>query len=104
MTRQDFTYYVYLLASGKCGYMYVGITEDLLRRIHEHKTKRDAQSHTSRHSITNLVYFEVFNDVMLAIQREKKLKKWRRNWKFALVEQNNPTWQCLHTNLKGLNE
>lgn len=98
----EFTYYVYILASAKCGYLYVGITDNLLRRTHEHKTHADPSSHTARHNIINLVYYEAFNDVMLAIQREKKLKKWRRNWKFNLVETNNPTWQCLYSKIKGL--
>ena len=98
----EFTYYVYLLASTKYGYLYVGITDDILRRTHEHKTHLDPKSHTAKHNITNLVYYEVFNNVMVAVLREKKLKKWRRQWKLNLVDTNNPTWQDLTQRLKGL--
>ncbi len=99
----EFTYYVYLLASGPCGYLYIGITEDIVRRTYEHKTHANPDSHTAKHNITNLAYYEEFNDVMQAIKREKQLKKWRRNWKFALVEKQNPTWQDLYPNFTGTN-
>jgi len=91
----EFHYYVYLLASGPCGYLYVGITDDLLRRMHEHKSFVTPNCHTARYNIVNLMYYEVFTDVMQAIKREKQLKKWRRNWKFNLIEKSNPTWRDL---------
>ncbi|MBI1309282.1 MAG: GIY-YIG nuclease family protein [Proteobacteria bacterium] len=97
----DFTYYVYIMASAKCGYLYIGITDNLPRRVHEHKTKTNPACHTAKHNITQLVFFESFNNVMVAIKREKQLKKWRRNWKFNLVETSNPTWQDLSLRFKA---
>ena len=99
----EFTYYVYILASAKCGYLYIGITDDIVRRTYEHKNHIHPDSHTARHNITNLVYFETYNNVMTAILREKKLKKWRRNWKFNLVEADNPTWQDLYPRIAAWN-
>lgn len=96
----DFTYYVYIMASRKYGYMYVGITEDIARRTHEHKNHFHPSSFTAQHNIHNLVYYEAFNNVMEAIFYEKKLKKWRRQWKFNLIEQSNPTWQDLSIRFK----
>ncbi len=96
----DYHYIVYLLASGPCGYLYVGITDNILRRMHEHQTFANPHCHTARYNIVNLVYYEVFSNVMEAIKRKKHLKKWRRNWKFNLVEKTNPTWQDLTPSLQ----
>jgi putative endonuclease len=83
--------YVYLLASGKHGTLYVGVTRDLVRRVHEHKEKA-VPSFTSRYDVTRLVWFECYDDATNAIAREKELKKWRRDWKIRLIEENNPDW------------
>ena len=73
-------FYVYILASRKHGTLYVGITNDLIRRVHEHKLKL-VRGFSKKYGVNKLVYFEVFEDAISAITREKQLKKWRRDWK-----------------------
>jgi putative endonuclease len=90
--------YVYLLASGKHRTLYVGVTNDLVRRIHEHKTKA-ARGFTSRYTVDRLVWFEVYDDAENAITREKEIKKWRRDWKIALIEEGNPDWEDLYASI-----
>lgn len=90
-------YYVYLMASFKQT-LYVGATNDLARRVHQHKTKADPDSFTARYNIDRLVYFETFGDVRDAIAREKEIKAWRRSKKVALIESQNPTWKELTFN------
>jgi putative endonuclease len=90
-------YYVYLMASFKQT-LYVGVTNDLVRRVHQHKTKADPDSFTARYNIDRLVYFETFGDVRDAIAREKEIKAWRRSKKVALIESQNPTWKELTFN------
>jgi putative endonuclease len=80
-------YYVYLLASKKHGTLYLGVTRDIVRRGYEHRTK-SIDSFTSRYGIDKLVWFEVY--AATAIAREKELKKWRRDWKIRLIEEQNP--------------
>jgi putative endonuclease len=87
-------YFVYLLASRKDGALYIGVTNDLVRRAYEHRTKA-TPGFTSRYNITRLVWFEMYDDPMNAIMREKELKKWRRAWKIALIEKDNPDWRDL---------
>jgi putative endonuclease len=84
-------YYVYILASRRDGAIYIGVTNDLVRRIYEHRTKA-VPSFTSRYNITRLVWFEVYDDPISAITREKELKKWKRTWKTQLIETQNPQW------------
>lgn len=84
-------YYVYLLSSGKHGTLYVGMTNDLVRRVYEHKAKT-AGGFTARYDVNRLVWFEVHDDVTAAIEREKQIKRWRRDWKIALIEADNPDW------------
>ena len=91
-------YYVYLLASSKHGTLYVGVTNDLVRRIHEHKSKAIA-GFTSRYNVTHLVWFECYDDPENAIAREKELKKWRRDWKICLIEEQNPDWADLYPSI-----
>ena len=78
-------YYVYILASRKHGTLYIGVTNDLVRRVYQHKTDA-APGFTSRYGIHMLVWFECYDDVRNAITREKELKKWRREWKINLIE------------------
>jgi putative endonuclease len=87
-------YYIYLMASFK-QILYVGVTNDLARRIYQHKTKTHPDSFTARYNIDRLVYFETFGDVRDAIAREKEIKGWRRSKKVALIESQNPTWKDL---------
>ena len=85
------TYYVYFLASRPGGAVYVGVTNDLVRRVYEHRIKA-VPSFASKYNITQLVWFEVYDDPVSAITREKELKKWKRDWKVQLIEAQNPSW------------
>jgi putative endonuclease len=87
-------YVVYILASRPGGAIYVGVTNDLLRRLHEHKTGA-ADSFTKRYGIHRLVYFECYASAYLAIQREKNIKHWSRAWKANLIKSINPGWDDL---------
>ncbi|NKB57767.1 MAG: GIY-YIG nuclease family protein [Alphaproteobacteria bacterium] len=88
------SYYVYILATRKGGTLYVGVTNDLVRRVHEHRTDA-VDGFTKWYGVKSLVYFEVHDDPESAIAREKKLKRWRRAWKTALIERGNPAWRDL---------
>lgn len=92
------SYYVYMLASKKDGVLYIGVTNDLIRRVYEHKTNA-VKSFTSRYNVHLLVGFEIYDDPLTAITREKELKKWRRDWKVALIEANNPEWHDLYASI-----
>jgi len=88
-------YYVYLLASRSNGVFCLGVTNDLVRRVHEHKTKV-VRGFSARYGVDRLVWFEVYDDPVTAITREKELKKWRRAWKVSLIEAANPEWEDLY--------
>jgi len=87
-------YYVYFLASKRNGTLYIGITNDLQKRVYEHKTGL-IKGFTQKYGVSMLVYFEEFQLVEEAIRREKNLKKWKRAWKLKLIEKNNPNWNDL---------
>ena len=91
-------FYVSILASRKHGTLYIGITNDLIRRVHEHKLKL-VRGFSARYGVSKLVYFEVFDDPTSAIAREKQLKKWHRDWKIELIESQNPGWVDLSATL-----
>lgn len=91
-------YFVYLMASKRSGTLYLGITNDLARRTHEHKSRRNI-GFTSRYGVDRLVWYEQFEDVRDAIDREKVLKKWRRAWKIKLIEDMNPEWKDFYEGL-----
>jgi putative endonuclease len=91
-------YYVYILASRKDGAMYVGVTNDIIRRIYEHRTKA-VPGFTAKYNITRLVWFEIYDDPVSAISREKELKKWKRAWKIQLIESQNPRWDDLYESI-----
>jgi putative endonuclease len=84
-------YYVYILASRKHGTLYLGMTNNLVRRVHEHKTKI-IPGFASRYRVDRLVWFECYDDPLSVITREKDIKKWRRDWKIRLIEDTNPDW------------
>lgn len=84
-------YYVYLMASRKHGTLYLGVANNLVRRVYEHKSKA-VRGFTARYNIDRLVWFECYDDPTNAIEREKDIKKWRRNWKIRLIEEVNPQW------------
>jgi len=88
-------YYVYILASRPGGTLYVGVTNDLVRRIYEHKNGF-VEGFTKRYNIHRLVYFEVYSSIHDALQREKNIKHWPRAWKTRLILQSNPTWRDLY--------
>lgn len=92
------TFYVYLLASRKHGTLYLGVTNDLIRRVYEHKNKL-LSGFTSKYGVDRLVWFEDHDDPGAAIAREKQLKKWRRDWKIALIERDNPDWIDLYESI-----
>lgn len=88
-------YYVYIL-SNKCnGTLYVGVTSNIIRRIWQHKQKF-TKGFTTKYDIDKLVYFEQFNDINLAIGREKCLKEYKRKWKLDLINSSNPDWKDLY--------
>jgi len=93
-------YYVYLLASGKYGTLYIGVTSDLIKRVYEHKESL-ADGFTKKYKVHQLVYYEVHGDVHEAILREKQIKKWNRDWKINLIERDNPYWFDLYNELNG---
>ena len=90
----DKTYYVYLLTNWNNKVMYVGVTSNLERRVYEHKNKL-IEGFTEKYNVNKLVYFATTNDVMAAIEREKQIKKWRREKKNQLVIGMNPEWKDL---------
>ena len=87
-------YWVYILANWDHSVLYIGVTNDLTRRLYEHKNGLH-EGFTKKYRVTNLVYFEQTSDVNAAIAREKQLKGWRREKKIALIEQMNPEWNDL---------
>jgi len=92
-------FFVYIMANKPRGDLYVGITNDLVRRTYEHRTSADPNSHTSRYKIKRLVYYEVHQNPTEAIRREKRLKDWDRDWKLVLVEGMNPKWDDLWSSI-----
>ena len=84
-------YYVYILASKIRGTLYIGMTNDLQRRVYEHKTGIK-KGFTKKYGVERLVYFETFKNVEEAITREKNMKKWKRDWKIRLIEKENKRW------------
>ncbi|MBA5775795.1 GIY-YIG nuclease family protein [Stappia sp. F7233] len=95
---RDHNYYLYIVASGVGGTLYIGVTNDLARRISEHR-EGIGSAFARRYSVHRLVYYEHFMDVGAAIAREKQLKRWNRAWKIRLIEENNPDWVDLFPSL-----
>ncbi|OHB59731.1 MAG: hypothetical protein A2167_07590 [Planctomycetes bacterium RBG_13_46_10] len=93
-------YFVYMLASKKNGTLYIGVTNDLIRRVYEHKNSL-IEGFTKRYGVLNLVYYEIYGDIYDAIEREKRMKKWNREWKINLIKKSNPNWEDLYYNLTG---
>jgi len=87
-------YYVYILASKKDGTLYIGFTDDLERRIGEHKNKA-VSGFTKKYGVDKLMYFEKYSSSYEAFKRERQLKKWKREWKIALIEKENKSWDDL---------
>ena len=89
------TYLVYILASKPGGTLYVGVTNNLVRRVYEHR-ERLADGFTKRYGIKTLVYFEAHEAITAALQREKSIKHWSREWKIDLIVAGNPDWRDLY--------
>jgi len=86
---------VYILASKRNGTLYIGVTSDLVKRIWEHKNNV-VEGFTKRYGIHTLVWYELHESMQSAIEREKKLKEWKRAWKMELIEASNPNWHDLY--------
>ena len=87
----DPQFYVYILASQRNGTLYVGVTNDLARRVYEHRTG-EVPGFTKTYHVHRLVYYEPHDSIVEAIAREKRVKRWRRSWKLKLIEDANPQW------------
>lgn len=95
---RDHNYFVYILASQRNGTLYTGMTNDLSRRMWEHKNGY-VKGFTDKYRVKSLVWFENHTNVYRAIYREKRIKKWRRDWKLELIERRNPNWLDLTDSL-----
>lgn len=95
---EDKQYFVYILASKRYGTLYTGVTSQLVQRIWQHKLGL-VDGFSKTYNVHYLVYYEIHVDVYEAITREKRIKKWKRQWKINLIEQDNPMWRDLSTGL-----
>ncbi len=91
-------YFVYILANKKFGTLYIGVTNDLIARMYQHKSNM-LEGFTKKYRVHSLVYYEIHEDVYEAILREKQIKKWNRDWKINLIERQNPYWLDLYHEL-----
>ena len=92
-------YYVYILANDHKNVIYTGVTNNLVKRVYEHKQHLDKSSFTARYNIDNLVYYEITSDIDSAIAREKQIKGWNRKSKNKLIERKNPNWIDLYESI-----
>ena len=91
-------FYVYILASTRRGTLYIGVTSRLIKRVYQHK-QGEVEGFSKRYNVNRLVYFEKFGSAIEAITREKQLKKWKREWKIRLIEEQNPEWRDLYNDI-----
>ncbi|MBT5265954.1 MAG: GIY-YIG nuclease family protein [Rhodospirillaceae bacterium] len=89
---------IYIMASTRNGTIYIGVTSDLPKRVYEHRQGL-IEGFTSRYGVQQLVFYEIHETMLDAIQREKRLKKWNREWKIRLIERFNPNWRDLYGDL-----
>jgi len=94
MIRRVHIYFVYIMASPR-GTLYVGVTNNVVKRVWQHKMKLGEECFTKKYDCTKLVYYEEYNDIREAIAREKQLKKWSRKKKILLIQHENPSWKDL---------
>ena len=92
---KEYNYYVYIMTNKLNTVLYIGVTDNLTRRVYEHKNKV-IKGFTEKYNINKLVYFETTKNVNSAIAREKVLKRWKRDWKFSLIEEKNKNWEDLY--------
>jgi putative endonuclease len=97
LTKQ---YYVYIMGSKRNGTLYTGITGDLIRRTYQHRNGL-LSGFTKKYGVTQLVWYEVHQDVNEAIKREKNIQAWKRQWKLRLIEESNPEWNDLYEEITG---
>ena len=90
--------YVYIMASGRNGTLYIGVTSNLIQRVEQHREGL-ADGFTRKYSCKILVWYEQYGDIELAIQREKQMKEWKRLWKLRVIEAMNPDWNDLYDSL-----
>ena len=90
---------IYILASQRNGTLYIGVTSNLIKRVFEHKNDL-GDGFTKEYSVHTLVHYELYDEMTIAIEREKQLKNWKRKWKLELIEKNNPTWIDLYDDIK----
>ena len=93
--------FVYLLANRRRGTLYVGVTSNLIQRIHQHQAEL-ADGFTRQYGVKTLVWFEGTPSIEAAITREKQIKNWKREWKIALIEKDNPEWLDLYPGVLGM--
>jgi putative endonuclease len=91
-------YYVYIISNKKQGVLYVGVTNNLIERIWQHKESK-VEGFSSKYKLKKLVHYEEYSEICDAITREKRLKKWKRDWKIELIEKNNKEWKDLYLEL-----
>ena len=91
-------YYVYILTNQRNGTLYIGVTNNLIKRVYEHKEKF-VEGFAKKYDLNILIYYESTVDVRSAIEREKQLKYWNRSWKIRLIEEKNPNWEDLYFKL-----
>jgi putative endonuclease len=94
MMRRERSFWVYILANRLGGTLYIGATNDLVRRVYEHRTDA-VPGFTKKYAVHHVVYYEQFSDIENAIRREMRVKKWPRAWKIQLIEKTNPNWDDL---------
>jgi len=92
---REYRYYVYILTNKNNEVLYIGVTNNLLQRVYQHKNKL-INGFTARYNLNKLVYYEVYQYIRDAIQREKQMKKWNRKWKMELIQKVNPKWEDLY--------
>ena len=92
------SFFVYILTNKKNGVLYIGMTNSLIRRIHQHKSK-EKEGFSKRYNLTKLVYYEIIDDAGSAIIREKQMQAWKRQWKIELIEKENPEWRDLYEDI-----
>jgi len=98
--QADERYAVYIMASRRNGTLYVGVTNNLAVRAHQHRTGEGSEF-TRKYGVTRLVWYEFHSDINEAITSEKRIKKWERRWKLELIESFNPEWMDLYDTLNG---
>ena len=91
-------YFVYIITNQRYGTLYVGVTNDLIRRVYEHRGGF-VEGFSKQHDLSLLAWYEVHEDITAAITREKTIKKWRRDWKINLIQENNPEWNDLYATI-----